>query len=405
MIVCNAAAGARALVIAAALIGGFVHPGLADAAKPVVIGLNAEFGLANSASAQAIERGIRVAIEEINQAGGVLGGRPLALVTKDDRSFPARALKNLRELLDIPDLVAVFTGRFSPVVLTLLPVVHEHKLIVLAPWSSADGITDNGYAPNYVFRLSLRDSYAMPAILGHAAERGLNRVGLLLLNTAWGRSNLAAAERHVAANPHIQIAATAWFNWRDSAIIEKYHALRAAGAEAVVLVANDEDGAALMNQMARLPAAERMPVLSHWGITGGTFFERVRASSALDKVDLTVIQTFSFLTAERAMTERVMAVARQLFNVGKPEDIDAAVGFAHAYDLTHILAKAIAGAGSTERAAVHNALERIERHRGLVKVYDPPFAPERHDALAIDDVFMARYRSDGVLAPVERRPK
>ncbi|MBY0431815.1 MAG: ABC transporter substrate-binding protein, partial [Rhodospirillales bacterium] len=50
---------------------------------PVYLGLDAEFGLRNSTSAQAIERGILIAIDQVNQAGGVLGGRPLALITRD----------------------------------------------------------------------------------------------------------------------------------------------------------------------------------------------------------------------------------------------------------------------------------------------------------------------------------
>ena len=46
-------------------------------AEPVVIGLTGEFGLKDSFSAQAVELGIRVAMAEINDRGGVLGGRPL----------------------------------------------------------------------------------------------------------------------------------------------------------------------------------------------------------------------------------------------------------------------------------------------------------------------------------------
>ncbi len=42
---------------------------------PVLVGLDGEFGLENSTSAQAIELGLRTAIAEINAAGGVLGGR------------------------------------------------------------------------------------------------------------------------------------------------------------------------------------------------------------------------------------------------------------------------------------------------------------------------------------------
>ena len=129
--------------------------------KPVYIGLDAELGYAGSTSAQAIRMGMLIAMEEVNQAGGVLGGRQLALIERDNKSLPARSLVNLKELAAQPDLVAVFGGRFSPTFLEALPLVHELKLPLLNPWAAADGIVDNGYAPNYVFRLSLRDSWAI----------------------------------------------------------------------------------------------------------------------------------------------------------------------------------------------------------------------------------------------------
>jgi branched-chain amino acid transport system substrate-binding protein len=75
------------------------------------------------------------------------------------------------------------------------------------------------------------------------------------------------------------------------------------------------------------------------------------------------------------------------------------VGAAQAYDLTHILALAIDRAGSTDRKAVRDALERIGTVRGLVKTYSPPFTPARHEALGPDDLLLARYRADGVLVP------
>ena len=42
----------------------------ADEKPPVIIGLSAEFSLKNSSSAQAIEKGILLAIDEVNSAGG-----------------------------------------------------------------------------------------------------------------------------------------------------------------------------------------------------------------------------------------------------------------------------------------------------------------------------------------------
>ena len=56
--------------------------------------------------------------------------------------------------------------------------------------------------------------------------------------------------------------------------------------------------------------------------------------------------------------------------------------------------------GSTDRAAVRDALERVRQHDGLVQLYAPPFTRERHEALGPQHLLMARYRDDGVLVPV-----
>ncbi|MBA3591279.1 MAG: ABC transporter substrate-binding protein [Methylibium sp.] len=365
----------------------------------MLLGIDGEFGLQNSTSAQAIELGMRVAVAQINDSGGVLGGRPLQIVTKDHRSIPARGIRNISEFAAMPELVAVFGGRFSPVVIEQLPVLTRTGLLFIAVWSAADVIVDNDSQPNYVFRLSLRDGLAMPYMLESARRRGLLRVGLLLTNTAWGRSNLAAVERFQQTQNSPAVVGTSWYNWQERSLIGQYGKLREAGAQAIVLVANDDEAALLVREMAALPAAQRVPVISHWGVTGGRFVQE--AGPALAKVDFSVIQTFSFFNARKLQLDRFMASAAA-FGVRRIEDIDSPVGVAHAYDMTHILAKAIDLAGSTRRAAVRDALERVPSHDGLVRRYAPPFAPGRHEALGVDDLLMARYRADGVLVPVAR---
>lgn len=367
--------------------------------QPVRVGLDAEFGLDNSTSAQAVELGMRTAIAEINRAGGVLKGRPIELVTKDHRSIPARGIRNIEEFARMPDLVAVFGGRFSPVVIEELPTLKATRTLFMATWSSADAIIDNGMRPNYVYRLSLRDSLAMPKLLQTARKRGLPKVGLLLTNTSWGRSNLAAAEKFADSNKDITIVQTAWYNWRDQTLVAKYNALRSAGAQVIVLVANDDEAAVLVREVAALPKAERVPILSHWGVTGGEFVRQ--AGPALNQVDFSVIQTFSFFRADPTQLERFMRNLATVSKLRRIEDIQGPVGVAHAYDLMHILAKAIDLAGSTDRKAVRDALERLRTHRGLVKTYAPPFTPTRHEALGARELLIARYRADGVIVPTD----
>ncbi len=368
---------------------------------PVLVGLDGEVSFANNFSTQAIELGLRTAIAEINAAGGVLGGRPIELVIKDNHGVPARSSRNTAEFAAMPNLVAVFGGRLSPVVLAQLPAIKEAKLPYLVPWAAADPIIDNDMQPNYVFRLSLRDSLAMPKLLQSAQQRGFAQVGLLLLNNSWGRSNLAAAEKYMLGVKNQKIVDIAWFNFKDSTLIKQYQKLTDAGAKVVVLVANDAEGAILVREVAALPPSQRVPILSHWGITGGEFFEH--AAAALQEVDLSVIQTFSFFTAaDKQMLARFMKTAATTGGIKRIEDIQAPVGVAHAYDLMHILAKAINLARSTERSAIRDALEKVPEHRGLVKLYQPPFTPTRHEALGLAELLMARYSREGVLVPVQK---
>ncbi len=367
---------------------------------PVLVGLDGEFGLENSFSAQAIELGLRTAIAEINAAGGVLGGRPIELVIKDNRGVLARSVRNNAEFASMPNLVAVFGGRFSPLILAQVPTLNEAKLPYLVLWAAADPIIDNGMRPNYLFRLSLRDGMAMPKLLQSAEQRGFDKVGLLLINGAWGSSNLAAAEKYMRDIKNQRIVDIAWFNARDTTIIKQYQKLTDAGAKAVVLVANDAEGATLVREVAALPPSQRVPILSHWGITGGEFFKNTGA--ALQEVDLSVIQTFSFFSADKQMLARFMKTAEQTGGIKRIEDIYAPIGVAQAYDLMHILAKAINLARSPERSAIRDALEKVREHRGLIKLYKPPFTATRHEALGSAELLMARYNREGVLVPAQK---
>lgn len=369
----------------------------AAAADPVRIGIDAEFGLLGSTSAQAIQRGAAVAVTEINAAGGVLGGRPLELVLRDNRSVPARSGENLSELAAMPDLVAVFCGRFSPVVLENLDLVHQLGLILLDPWASADGITENGRQPSYVFRLSLRDRWAMPVMMRHAKAKGASRIGVLAPNTGWGRSGVAAIERN--AGPGMPgVAGVAWYNWGDKSLARPYVELLRTGAQAILFIANDTEGAVLLREVAAMPEGERLPLIMHWGVTGGTLAQQ--AGAAMDRLDLSVVQTFSFLTADPRKVARFLDLWAAQFGPARPEDIAAPVGVAHAYDLTHLLARAINQAGTTDRAQVRGAMERLREHDGLVRRYAPPFTVVDHDALRAENVFMAVPRADGSIVPL-----
>jgi len=369
----------------------------AEKAAPVYIGFDGEYGLLNSTSAQAIELGIRLAMEEINAEGGVLGGRPLELISKDNRSVPARGVANLKEFAKQPDLVAVFGGRFSPVILQELDTIQELRLPLLDAWGSATGITFHDHKPSYTFRLSLYDRIAVPFMIEHALASGVKRLGLLLPNTGWGRSNQQEAMNYADAHG-ISAPPALWYNWGESDLLQYYQQLRRDGVDGILFVANDIEGAKLIRQLAERPREEWLPIVAHWGVTGG---EMVKSSGeALFDIDFRVIQTFSFFTAKGPVAERVLSELKARHGIDGPAAIESPVGLAHAYDLTHILARAIDIAGNTDRAQIRDALEQVRDYRGLTGDYPQPFTAERHDALDRQQLLMARYRRDGAIVPL-----
>ena len=104
--------------------------------------------------------------------------------------------------------------------------------------------------------------------------------------------------------------------------------------------------------------------------------------------------------SDNPVAERVIQAARR-HGIDGPRRIQSPVGVAHAYDLIHILARAIQIAGSTDRSAIRDALERVTDYAGLVKTYPQPFTPDRHDALSLQEVFMARYAEDGAIVRID----
>ena len=366
------------------------------AAEPVVIGLDAEFGHKASQSAQAIEHGARIALAELNAAGGVLGGRPLRLETRDNRSLPARAEANLRELAALPEVVAVIGGKFSNALLPCVPLVHELGLPLLLPWSSADGIIDHGRTPSWTFRLSLKDSWVVPALLARAAASGFKHPGLLLPANSWGRSNQIAAEKHLASTGMAH-AGFAWYPFGATTMAAPYNQLRANQADVLILVANESEGAVLVQELAQRPTAERLPLICHWGLTGGDFTRLT--GPALAAVDLQVVQTFSFISAVSPARDRVLAALIAAHGATRAEDVPAPIGTAQAYDLVHLLAQAIQVAGSTDRRKIRDALEHLGPHDGLIRRYAAPWTPERHEALDPSAIIFCRWDPAGVLRP------
>lgn len=362
------------------------------------IGLDADMSSVAKAGGVAIKRGAELAIEEINNAGGVLG-KQLALLVKDHRGNPARGISNLKKFAKNDSLIGVLGGVHTPVVLQELETIHENKLVFLVPWAAGTPITSNEYSPNYVFRASIRDKEAGPVLIKYASESGAKSVALILESTGWGRSNEASMTA-AAKEADITITGTHWVNWGAKNIEQQLDKLSIEEPDAVMLVTNAPEGVVLAKGFLNHPVLANTPIISHWGIAGGSFVKGL-GLEALNKLTISTIQTFSFINAyDKAISRKVLSRYKAAYDpTANEENIPGVVGFAQAYDLVHLLAKAADNAGNTKSATIRNAMENIRDHTGLVKHYKPPFSTQQHDALLRADYFIATFDQTGNIVP------
>ena len=393
MTVRNRAAGTLVCMAAA-----FFGMSLAEAQEPIRIGQISALSGPSAQSGEAIARGLTIAIEEINDAGGLLGGRKLELVQRDDQSNPPRGLTAARELIFNEEVAAIFGGIDSPVALAIVPLANQEKVPLIISWAAATNITRNGAEPNYVFRVSAVDALVDVKLLDYANRQfGAKKIGLMLINNPWGQSNQKGLEAADEENDSAEIVGAEKFEAADVDMVPQLTRLREAGAEAIVLVSTAPPGAQVMKSRERI--GWDVPVVSHWGISGGRFPELAGPTAG----DAHFIQTYSFFGKQGEVGKRVLETLKAKYSdIKGPEEIFSPVGTANAYDAMHLLALAIEQAGSTDGPAVQQALENLSaEHAGLIKTYSSPFSAKNHDALGPDDYIMVRYQGDQIV-PAEQ---
>jgi branched-chain amino acid transport system substrate-binding protein len=385
------AAAARSLTIGAAIAA--LGAASAFAADPIKIGQIAALSGGSAQSGEAITRGLSLAIDEINAKGGLLGGRMLVLVQRDDESAPPKGLIAARELIS-EDVAAIFGGIDTPVSMAMVPVLNKEKRIYMGVWAAGTGITRNGATPNYAFRVSAVDALVDVKLLRFAHQKfGAKKAGLILINNPWGQGNEKGLEAASKADPSIAIAGVEKFENNDVDLVPQLSRLKDAGADALILVGNAAPGAQVMKARERM--SWTVPVVSHWGISGGRFPELAGASAG----DPDFVQTYSFFGKQSPVGQRVLAALMKKYpQIKGPQDVFAPVGTADAYDAMHILALGIAQAGSTDADAMRTALEDLKTpYEGLIKTYKPPFTADNHDALGPDDYIMVHYEADKIV--------
>ncbi|MBK9676560.1 MAG: ABC transporter substrate-binding protein [Betaproteobacteria bacterium] len=182
------------LLAAVAALATVLSP--AAAAQPIKLGeLNSYKTF--PAFLEPYKKGMDLALEEINAAGGVLG-RPLAIVSRDDNGSPGDAVRVAEELVT-REKVTLLMGTFpSNVGLAVADLAKQRKILFLAAEPLTDKIVwENGN--RYTFRLRA-STYMQTAMLApEAAKLGKKRWAIVYPNYEYGQAATQAFKKQMMA--------------------------------------------------------------------------------------------------------------------------------------------------------------------------------------------------------------
>ena len=142
-----------AVLMVIGIVGGCAKK--TDSSSPVKIGVITPQTGEVAVYGVAVANGVKMALDEINAAGGVLGGRKIEATYLDDKKDSTEAANCFNKLLS-SGVCAIIGSVTSGITAGLGTLANQNKMLLLTPTATADTITEG--LPT-VFRACYADSY------------------------------------------------------------------------------------------------------------------------------------------------------------------------------------------------------------------------------------------------------
>jgi branched-chain amino acid transport system substrate-binding protein len=346
----------------------------AFAADPIKIGVDGPFTGGSSSMGVSMRDGVRLATEEINKAGGVLG-RQILLVERDDEAKNERGVQIAQELISKEKVVAAVGYINTGVGLASERFFQEAKIPVMNNVATGSVLTHqfDDQPENYIFRNAAHDSIQAPMIAEEAVKRGYKKVAILADSTNYGQLGRQDLEKALALKG-IKPVAEEKFNIKDVDMTAQLLKAKEAGAEVVLTYGIGPELAQIANGMTKL--GWKVPIIGSWTLSMANFIDNAGPGGEGARMPQTFIQ-------EPTTPKRQSFIVSYLraYNP-KNSRIESPVSAAQGYDSVYLLAAAIKQAGSTDGPKIKEALENLKTPvDGVVTTYNHPFSKTDHEAI------------------------
>nr|WP_256354705.1 ABC transporter substrate-binding protein [Variovorax sp. dw_308] len=363
----------------------------AFAADPIKIGVDGPFTGGSSSMGVSMRDGVRLATEEINKAGGVLG-RQIVLVERDDEAKNERGVQIAQELINKEKVVATVGYINTGVALASQRFFQEAKIPVMNNVATGSIVTHqfDKEPENYIFRNAAHDSIQAPMIVEEAVtRRGYKKVAILADSTNYGQLGREDLEKALKAKGITPVAVEK-FNIKDVDMTAQLLKAKEAGAEAVLTYGIGPELAQIANGMTKL--GWKVPMVGSWTLAMANFIDNAGPGGEGARMPQTFIQ--------EPTTPKRKAFIDNFVKTFKPKNnrMDSPVSAAQGYDSIYLLAAAMKQANSTEGPAIKAALEDLKTPvEGVVTTYNKPFSKTDHDAITANMPVFGEVRQGRVI--------
>ena len=294
---------------------------------------------------------LRLYVENINKAGGVLG-RPLELVFYDDGSDANKANGFAKRLID-DDMVDVLVGGTTTgSTMSMVPIVEKAGIPFV---SLAGAVVIIEPVKKWVFKTPHTDRMAAEKVFLDMKKRGITNVALLSETSGFGQSGRKETQA-MAAKLGMNLVADETYGPKDTDMSPQLTKIKnTAGVQALFVFGLGQGPAIINRNIRQINLA--VPIYHAHGVDSEEFIKLSGPAAEGVRLPAEALLVADKLPAGDPQ-KPVVTAYRKAYHDRYNEDVSTFGG--HAYNGLMLVVEAIKRAGSTDKAKVRTALEQTK---------------------------------------------
>ncbi|MHB9102494.1 MAG: ABC transporter substrate-binding protein [Sulfuricella sp.] len=387
-------------LIATLLLGLFAVPSFA--ADAIKIAITGPFSGGSAPMGTSMRDGAKLAISEINAAGGIsVGGKKMKIevIERDDEGKNERGALIGQELASMGDLSGVIGTVNTGVVLAGDKHLQEKGITkIITPAAGSASMTQwskAGVKDLSIFRFAANDGIQSAMVVEEAINRKFTKVAILHDATNYGVSGRDDLLDQIKKQGNkLQVVATEKYNIGDKDMTAQLMRAKAGGAQAILLWGIGPEMAALANGMAKMGMKE--PLIGGWTLSMSNFIDNAGKSGD----GALMPQTF----IEEPITPKAKSFIEGYHKTYGVSRIASPMSAAQGYDAVYIFSAAVKQAQSGDTRKIKEALEDLkEPVKGVIATWVHPFTKwdpaneQTHEAFRRDQVVMGMVKDGRVV--------